>query len=49
MDSAYSMVYSSSAKHPEYGTITEPTFNKGAKYKLFAEISHKWCDPDKGP
>ena len=42
------MVYISSAKHPEQGTIIELFFKKGVKCNLFVKISHKRCDSDKG-
>ena len=48
MESVYFMVYFSSAKHPELGTIIEMAFKKGVKYNLFVKISHKGCDSDKG-
>ena len=46
--SVYFMVYISSAKHPEQGTIIELFFKKGVKCNLFVKISHKRCDSDKG-
>ena len=48
MESVYFMVYFSSAKHPELGTIIEMAFKKGVKYNLFVKTSHKGCDSDKG-
>ena len=37
MESVYFMVYSSRDKHPEHGTFTELSFNKGAEYNLLSK------------